>query len=212
MTRGHADRLSFRAWLVKQLLVMRWSAPPTATIEEVAHHLGVAVDVLEEVRVLRAEEDKKRGRAPLPGRKRALFRTDYTLVRAPMPKEIFRDWRQYCAALRITTSALLRSLVHHFLVAGGPRPKSISKGWHYRGAVLRITHSGFEDISARITLGAEQALNHYAELWGVNSMAIVRGLVTDVLEGRVTKLRIVAFSELWGDPERYLHPEKFTKA
>lgn len=206
-----ASRLSFRSWLIEQILAIRWSAPPTATVTEIALHLGVQVSVLEEAQALAAERAKTRGRTPKPGKKRALFRYDYGDVYAHLPPEIERDWRAYLAVLGIKSAALLRSLVHHFLVAGGPRPTSIARSWCYRGQVIQMKESGTPQHRARITLGAETALIHYAELWGVKAMAVVRGLIIDLLEGRVTKLRIVAFGELWGDPDRYLHPEKFAR-
>lgn len=204
------DKLPFRAWLVKQLLRMRWSAPPTATLPQIAQYLGVTVDVLEEVVAERAIETQKRGRAATPRRKRALFRTDYELVRVNTPPDVAAAWKEYRGVLQITTSALLRSLVHHFLISGGPRPTSIGRAWRYNGRVQRMKHD-MPEITTRITTGALTALDHYADEWGVSGMAITRGLVTDLLEGKVKRLRIVAFSELWGDPDRYLHPEKFTR-
>jgi hypothetical protein len=57
----------------------------------------------------------------------------------------------------------------------------------------------------RITRGAQIALDHYADCWNTTATGIVRGLVTDVFEARAlpTGLRIIAFSEMWGDPARY---------
>lgn len=205
-----AFRLTFRQWLVKQVVVLRWTAPPQATLPQIAEHLGVTVSVLEEAQALREAEARRRGKSPRAGGKRALFRTDQSIAHVTMPPEIRKAWLEYVAVLQITSSALLRSLVHHFLLTGD-RPQSISRSWKYRGQVYKIKLSGNAEVSASITLGADVALSHYAALWGVKAMAILRGLVTDLLEGRVKKLRIVAFSELWGDPDRYLRPELFTR-
>jgi hypothetical protein len=206
--------LSFRQWLVKQVVALRWTAPPNATLAEISQTLGVTVDVLEEARVAREQEMKRLGRTPTSGRKRALFRTDYALARVVMPPEIMKVWREYLAVLGITSSALLRSLVHHFLLAPA-RPRVISKYWQYQGQIYKNTdergHASIAEARTSITRGAEVALMHHASLWGIKALALMRGLVTELLEGRVTKLRIVAYSELWGDPDRYLHPEKFSR-
>jgi hypothetical protein len=100
--------------------------------------------------------------------------------------------------------------VHQFLEGGAPRPTTLSPSWQYRGTVYQVARHDYQATS-RVTLGARAAFDHYAAIWGVRPMTIARGLMTDLLEGRVRKLRIVAFSELWGDPDRYLHPEKFVK-
>jgi hypothetical protein len=204
-----SDTLSFRAWLVKQVLALRWTAPPVATLAQISHKLGVTVDVLEEAQALREIKVKRLGRTPRPGLKRALFRSDYALVRVALPPEIQKAWKEYHTALRVASSALLRSLVHQFLLAGAPRPRWLTASFRYQGKAYRLQHLGNPEAAARVTLGARVALDHYAELWGVKSMCIVRGLMTDLLENRVAKLKIVGYGELWGDPDRYLHPEKF---
>jgi hypothetical protein len=204
-----SDTLSFRQWLVKQVLALRWTAPPCATLAQISQKLGVTVDVLEEAKALRELKVKRLGRTPRPGGKRALLRSDYAIVRAILPPEILKAWKEYHTALRIASGALLRSLVHHFLLAGAPRPQVLTRSWRYQGQVYRIKERGNSEAVARVTLGALTALDHYAELWGVKPMCVVRGLMTDLLENRVTKLRIVGYGELWGDPDRYLHPEKF---
>lgn len=204
-----SDTLSFRQWLVKQVLALRWTAPPGATLDQISQKLGVRVDVLEEAHALRELEVKRLGRTPRPGRKRALFRTDYALVRVVLPPEILKAWCEYHETLRVASGALLRSLVHQFLLAGGPRPQVLTRPWRYQGHVYHVKAHGNPEANARVTIGARAALDHYAGLWRVSTQCIVRGLVTDLLEGRVTKLRIVGYGELWGDPDRYLHPEKF---
>ena len=210
MTEGRNNQLKFRTWLVKQLVQMRWSAPAGASTDRVARHLGVQVDVLEEVKRLREAELPVRGRLRSARQKRSLYRTDHANIRLTMPAAIQAAFREYIGVLRIGGSALVRSLLHHFLSTGGRRPTTTSQVWHYRGGVHKISRGHCPAVNTRITRGAQIALDHYADTWGVTGNGIVRGLVTDALEGRVQgRFRIVAFSELWGDPDRYLHPEKF---
>lgn len=203
------DRLPFRQWLVHQVLALRWTAPPSATLEQIAEHLGVTVSVLEEARVLRDQQAIRRGRVVRPGRKRGVFRVDYARLALGVPPEIYRAWNDALNVLQIRSSALLRSLLHHFLLSGAPRPTSLKKAWYYRGQIYQLKKHKNIQLETRVTLGAQTALDHHAAEWGVHGMAILRGIVTDMLEGHVKRLRIVAYSELWGDPDRYLHPEKF---
>lgn len=204
-----SDTLPFRKWLVRQVLALRWKAPRGSTMEQISEHLGVRVDVLLEAQALRELEVKRLGRTPRPGGKRALFRTDYALVRVTLPPEILKAWTEYHETLRVVPGALLRSLVHQFLMAGGPRPQVLTPSWRYQGRVYRMNDRNDPEAVSRVTLGARVALDHYAKLWAVSAQCIVRGLVTELLEGRIKKLQIVGFREIWGDPDRYLHPEKF---
>ena len=88
------------------------------------------------------------------------------------------------------------------------RPKLTAKTWLYRGSIHRVTKKGgCPSARTRITRGAQIALDRHAEHWRVTATGIVRGIITDFLEGRTTKLKIVNYAELWGDPERYPHPE-----
>jgi hypothetical protein len=207
---GSANQLRFRPWLVKQLLAMRWSAPSGVSIQRVAKTLGVRVDVLREVQRLRNAELPLRGRLRKAGRKRALYRTDHARFRLTMPQVVHRAFKEYVGTLQIGSGALLRSLIHHFLSTGAPRPTTTSGSWHYQGVTYHIARGPMPAADTLLTRGVASALDHYANLWGVTATGIVRGLVTDALEGRVKgRFRIIAFSELWGDPERYLHPEKF---
>lgn len=214
MTSTPNNQLAFRTWLVKQLVQMRWSVPKGHSIEQAAQVLGVQIDVLHDVQQARDAEALIRGRPRSSRRKRALFRTDHAKLRITMPPVVAQALKEYLGVLRIGASTWIRSLIHHFLSTGAPRPTTTSARWHYQGVVHCIP---FEKgmvpplyTTTRITRGVQIALDYHADTWGVTSTGIVRGLMTDALEGRVQgKFRIVSYSELWGDPERYLHPEKF---
>lgn len=203
------DQLTFRAWLVRQLQVVRWSSPDGEPIAETAKTLGVRVDVLEEAIAARALTNIARGKPRRALGKRALHRFDYALIRLTMPAVVREDWMRYCEALRVSPAIVLRSLIHQFLLTGN-RPSTMTAAWHYRGAVhslSRAVRSVSPNSPTRITRGAQQVLDEYADLWGVRPSAIVRGLVIDMLEGRTRALQIVSYSELWGDPARYKRPE-----
>ncbi len=203
--KDHGDQKTFRAWLVKQLTLTRWSASPDTTPEALARKLGVRADVLVEAIALRREKALRRGRAKSAG---LLERRDYVQINVRMPAEIRKHWQALCQELQLMPSTIIRSLLHQFLLTK-KRPQSIAAWWIYKGKVVHVAR-GLVPAKTRVSRGAAIALRHYADEWGVSSEAIARGLVGDLLEGRLKGFRPVAFSELWGDPDRYLHPEKFS--
>lgn len=202
---NHADQLSFRKWLVHKLAVTRWGASKDVILPELAVKLGVQLDVLREAVKIREARALEIGHGRTKGRA-----ADYADLKIFAPPEVFRYWEQYCQTLQIAKSAFLRSLVHQFLIAGAPRPTTTTSAWIFRGNVYRQRLADRQTIRAIVTRGVQIALDHYADEWHVKPSAILRGLVLDALEGKTKRLKIVAFSELWGDPDRYLHPERFS--
>jgi hypothetical protein len=205
----HADQLKFRTWLVKQLTLTRWSLPIDLDEKEQAKRLGVQVDVIREAQQARDSELKHRGNGGIARGRRRYIGSDYCSIYVRIPPAIRKDWVEMCAALKLEPSTVLRSLIHQFL-SNPLRPQLTSSTWLYRGAVQRVK-KGHECpmVRTRITRGAQQALDTHADNWSVTPTGIIRGLLTDFLEGRTKKLKIVSFAELWGDPDRYLHPENF---
>lgn len=209
MTNRHAAPVSFREWLVLQLLTTRWAAPSGLNHAQAAEHLGVTESVLTEAQALRAAEIAARGRPMSGKRRRRAPRYDYGVLRVGVPPVILAAWRAWVGQLQVSGSALLRSLVHQFLLTG-QRPVTLDHGWLYRGVTYRATEEEHKTkVITRVTRGAQTALEHYADVWHVDATRIVRGLVIDLLEGRVQRLKIVAYGEMWGDPKRYLEPEAF---
>lgn len=194
---------------MRQLQVLRWSSPsPSASVAETAKALGVRADVLEEAIRGRALTNQRRGKPARSIGKRTMNRFDYALVRVTMPPPIYKDWSEYCQTLRVKPAAVLRSLIHEFLLTGN-KPTTMTHEWRYRGSVYQLESRFKRSVPSaptRITLGAQQVLDEYADHWSVKATAIMRGLVVDLLEGRTRAMKIVAFPELWGDPARYKRP------
>lgn len=207
--KNHTDQLTFRAWLVRQIQVLRWSSPAGESVADTAKALGVRKDVLEEAIAARELANQQAGKPRRALGKRALNRSDYALVRVTMPAPVHADWKRYCETLGVKGSAILRSLIHAFLLTGA-KPTSLVSEWRYRGAVYKLESSVTRLLTpsapTRVTRGAQRVLDEWAAHWCVRSAAIVRGLVVDLLEGRTRALKIVAYPELWGDPARYTWP------
>ncbi len=210
----HADQLKFRAWLVRQLELTRWSAPADLPLPALAQELGVTLPVLEEAIARRESALQRAGKPRRVRGKRLMDRSDYAILRVTMPGPVHTDWQEYVRVLRTSPSTLFRSLVHSFLLAP-IRPTTTTRSWLYRGGTYQLESSGLrrkrQGVVTRITRGAQIALDHHASLWNVPPTYIARGLIVDLLEGRaLRRLKIVTYPELWGDPDRYLHPEKFS--
>ena len=204
MQNKRADQLPFRAWLVQQLKVSRWQIRAGESRQELANRLGVTLEVLEQADEERSEELLTRGKLPRQLGRRAFNRSDYFPISVTMPAAVHAAWTEFYKTLRITPSALLRSLIHHFF-GTKQRPRTIGKTWRYKGRLHTIKPKGRLHAKTRITRGAQIALDHYAEHWNTTATGIVRGLITDMLEGHSLpkRLRIIGFAEMWGDPARY---------
>lgn len=203
---AHADEQTFRTWLVKQLVRSRWSAVKGEEPALLARRLGVSPSVLAEAVVARRSEAAAKGYPQ--GGTDLLARNDYATIRVQLPAAVRKDWIAFRTKLRLGDSTLLRSMIHH-LLSTRARPQSVSATWLYRGIVYKQSRTDPRAVT-RITRGAQIALDTYAREWRTTSNGITRGLMIDALEGRLQRFKIIAYSELWGDPDRYLHPEKFS--
>ncbi len=206
-TKDHADQLSFRDWLIHKLTESRWTSDKHTNVKALAKKLGVQADVLVAAIARREQALAARGLAPRAGRK-----AEHCRLAVAAPPEVHQYWMDFCAARQVAAAVFLRSLVHHFLLSGAPPEKPLlKKEWTFRGGSWPLPRlpANRRILHTRVTRGAQIAVDHYAEEWRVDASTILRGLVTGAIEGRVPRLQLVALSELWNDPARYLHPERF---
>jgi hypothetical protein len=169
-----------------------------------AARLGVNLDVLEEATRESADEFRRQGKLRRQLGSKAFYPEDYANLEVTMPPKIHEEWSTFCRVTGLKSSVLLRSLVHDFLPSGSG-PRTIGRSWLYGGERFKIKPSGRLHAKTQITRGAEIALEHRAKLLNVTTTGIVRGIIVDLLEGRgPTRLRVVRFSELWGEAAWYL--------
>lgn len=134
------------------------------------------------------------------------------IVDLDMPERVFLDWKQYCALRDLTPAVLLRSLIHTLL--SGPRnPTWTGKGWLYRGERLELT--GYRQYMAQkrewpwaaktmVTPGAARALQLRADATRAKPTGLVRGMVIDLLEGKLREWHLVPnVAIMWDDESRY---------
>ena len=191
MAKNHADQATFRERLVKLVKEERWARISGETDKELAHRLGVIPEVLDQALRERAEKNTAK--------------SEYAVVRVTMPPRVQKDWMAMCTTLRLTPSAVLRSLIHHFLLSG-TRPRKTGSAWVYDGERFTIGARSRLEATTRITPGAQVALAHYADQWRVTRTGIARGLITELLEARRPPkgMAFLAFSALWADAASYL--------
>jgi hypothetical protein len=95
---------------------------------ELAYRLGIIPELLEQAEEERAEELLARGKLPRQLGRRAFDRSDYFAIAVTMPAMVHADWMEFYKVLRITPSALLRSLIEHFLVTSNVGGRSARRG------------------------------------------------------------------------------------
>lgn len=189
--------ISFRDWLIARIRLTKYATNiiPDERIDRVAMKLGVQPDVLlaarAEMRILRAERGFLRN-------------VRYRQIEMTMPPEIWEAWKDECAFREIDGPALLRSIVHDYLLSSY-EPKEPLRHWRFRGKLYfasRQTRNSARE-RAGIPMGAIRALNARAGKTGATAHGIMRSLMIEVLEGGYRGVRIVDAKSMYDDERRY---------
>lgn len=198
-----APSLNFRRWLIDQIKLTQWPRRRDQSPAELAQSLGVQLEVLQiAMTELRAEE-VARGRLPV-----TMVRQQDEVVLAAldvtMPEAVWKDWSAYCERRQIAPAVVLRSLVHGFL-SQHENPSWVAAYWRYRGQILHIRKTKTWPWKAftRVPRGVEIAITRRAKAIGTTRAALLRGMIIDLLEGRTTRIPLIAARAMWNDPSRY---------
>ncbi len=200
---GNRDQQTFRQWLLEQLKLSRWSVASQETPAIAAKRLGVQEDLLRAAMAERAAGKKLHTSRQLAEQQKLVMN---------MPVEVGRDWAEYCKLLHVTGGMMLRSILQHFLVHPEITPAMKSPRWFYRKRYYVNKIETRVRAESKISRGAMQALDCRAKELRVRPSRILRGLVIDLLEGRMKQVKLVLAGDMWGDRKRYLHPELFRDA
>ena len=205
MGRNHADQLTFRESVVKLVKVGRWATIAGETRPALARRLGVTVDVLNQADRELADEAKQRGIPPRQLGNRAGYKRDYATLGLTMPPQVHVPWLRFCKSFRKRPATMLRSLIHHFLVTKSA-PRTLGGRWLLHGEYYSIKPGDRLHARARVTRGAQIALDHYATIWNVKATGIIRGLIAETLErGALPRgMTFVTCTAMWGDATKYL--------
>lgn len=205
--------MTFRSWLVDRLAGTHWATEPTkdADLEKVARKLGVQVDVLVEARVNAKILAASDGRAPRLGRK--VGRTEHYQYHLYLPERIHELLTNESEVRGVEPVTLVRSLIHAYLSGSyEPRVDVIGKYWIWEHKRLYVPtlnqdkrHWRFR-VFVLLPNGVKRALVIRSQRRNATMTGIVRGIVTEMLEGRFARhgqLSIIAPRHMWDDEKRY---------
>lgn len=194
-------RHGFRNWLVRRLADTAY-AREVGDPAPVAARIGVTPAVLLEARAVHSARVRAHG-LPVPmGANRAGHRRVRPQVLLTMPKGVFDAWIDYCDSVKLRGSVVLRSAVDIYLRSDW-EPEICEGYWRVNGETWRAK-TETEQERALITDGADRALRIRAAVRGTTLTALLRGLVTELLEGRVPAPRPIAARAMWDDAKLYL--------
>lgn len=192
----------FRTWLVQRVSEARIRKSAKMSLEDQAKHLGIQPDVLLEAEAVRKKRIEDAGRQ---GYRRGVpsntYYDGYTRrIKLYMPEQILRPLEAVCTARNIDFQDLARAAVQT-LLSGPDNPRYAGKGWVYKGK--RLTPGRTLARCFWVSTGADIALGLRAERAGVTKTGLVRGVLIDVIEGRVKRLLYTDLTSMWNDPSRY---------
>jgi hypothetical protein len=195
----------FRRWLSNRLLGTEFASIPIADdkIDEVAKKIGVDPDLLVEVRmrarVLRATDGVQ---DPMGVMRKGTRHVQQIL---PMPEEIHKAWREECDFRGVDGSALMRSLIHAYLL-GKEEPTQVLRQWVYRGKTYKLPDRNnrykFRE-RCMIPHGAKRALMRRAHRRGSTISALMRALVLEAMAGKHRTLTLIESRSMYDDEDRY---------
>jgi hypothetical protein len=175
--------------------------------------MGVLPDILLEARILVRKRRIDAGRVVPSGDKKA--KSDHYQFELLFPQEVFERWTDECETRGVKGSALMRSLIHTYLM-GSFEPEAIANVWEYRGIVYPMVdvHKWAKEHGRRypyrerslIPQGARRALIRRADRLGVDPSMVVRSLILLCLNNRWAypgTIGIIDSVNMYDDETRY---------
>lgn len=201
----------FRAWLAERLLGTKYATGPLADhqIDAAAKKLGVDPDLLVEVRAEARIALHSKGFAPPISNRRSKQRKTISgetqrrlyQYRMWLPRGVAKVWEAECQLRGVRGPALLRSLVHFYLL--GAREPAPEPTWRWEGRIYPFNRE--KDLEERATLphGAKRALMQRANLQNVPASAVVRALMLEAMKGEHRRLPPMQAAQMFDDESRY---------
>jgi hypothetical protein len=208
---SRADETRFRRWLIDRIKETCFQKYSGESIEELAQRLGVQADVLRTAQAERAEELTAIGRPPIKvGSARA--RGSAPQLTLHCPKNIFQEMHVRATRLGVSHGELVRAIANT-LLSGPDNPIWLYHCWMFEGVRQVIGYKPAQKwyLDVALSKGAHVALDQRATRLGTNKTALLRGAITDYLEGRMTGVCFVPVSMMWQDPKRYWTGELIRK-
>ncbi len=196
----------FREWMIQKLLATRHvhRRYEGDTLARWAKVLGVQEDVLVEAQVEHRLRQGRAGMQPVLGTKVAGSAHCQYDIR--VPGVILKKWQEESEFRGLRGSALLRSVIHAYLM-GGWEPLQVIDHWRWEGKRLPLSRAVHSRERTLITNGAHRALMiRSRRIHNKTRQAIVRALMLATLNdefGRPGMLEIVDSASMYDDENRY---------
>ena len=202
------DESRFRDWLVHRVKHSRWTARNCPDLDAVAWRIGVQADVLVDAQAALDAEQRAAGRTPVQIGKRLQVQKQ-TGFSIDLPPIVYEDLRAYCKLRQLAITVVMRSLITK-LLTGTAQPQWLGRGWYYKGNHYPAARQGERHpVRADVTSGATEALGRRAVVCGVSVSALLRGMVIDLLEGRISRMVIVnSLTQMPDDASKYVTLEE----
>jgi hypothetical protein len=206
------DSRGFRERIIKLVMTTCWPriAHTPELAKKYAKDIGLTPELLLEARRRLDGEKKRRHLEPVKGIK--TNERTFPQLEIDMPEEVWNDWRDWCERQHAMPNAIMRGLLHGYLL-GSWEPKWLSSHWRYKGKYTPTSFRLWEEANKAawpfrervlIPRGAKDALMLRAERINKSTRAIMRGLVLEVLEGRMRIVEPMDSRSMFNDPMRYL--------
>lgn len=176
-----------------------------ATLEALAVQIGTTEELLKEAK--RRFGKRRRGNT---GNK--VNEKEHPQLEVDMPKEVHEQWLFWCERNCVEPNATIRGLLHQYLLSRW-EPVWLNGSWRFRGKILKYDPVAWERKNKGawphrerplVTKGARDALHHRAHRLGIPRSWIIRGLILEVLEGRLKEVLPVAARTMYSSAESYL--------
>jgi hypothetical protein len=175
-------------------------------VDRIAKQIGVDPDLLLEVRVRARIERHSIGlkSAALAKEKLVGIRQRVAQINVFMPATVHEAWKIECDFRGIDSTLLIRSMLHEYLL--GEREPAPMVAWVWRDQAYRMGDQAkrMQHVErAAVPHGARRALARRAERLGVPSLAIIRALIVEALDGGHRHVPLVESSMMFDDETRY---------
>jgi hypothetical protein len=200
-----SDDTRFRRWLIDRLKETSYSIRSGETLETLAKRLGVRTEILRTAQAEKAQELLAMGRSPaLALSSRARGRDVQLTVHCP--KNVYDAIRARAEDMGMTPAEIIRAITNT-LLSGPDNPYILHRSWLYQGVRQTVGPQNGKKwrlyFDVAMSVGAHVALKERAKRLETTKTALVRGAITDYLEGRMSGVNFTPVTMMWQNPKRY---------
>lgn len=212
-----AQLVTFRRWLVERVAETAWVFNSTMNNQQLAQRLGVQTDVLVDARrfldAFYRQRTEVLGMHPVRLNGQNHLRTVTVSRKAVFqlraPQYLFGLWCRYAEERHLSRTDLLRSLIHLYL-SQKDYPLT-SQDWTYKGTRYEVWDSKNRwpwMIQCMLPYEVKTLFSVRAKLMGIAMSSIARSMVLDLLEGKITDLKLITNPTQFWSMDRYFRGDE----